>query len=196
MNLRERDEWATNVWEPAHQIELIMNDCMKMPCFMWLTEYIKNVNTIIETLNIGKGLEQSIASADDVNETFYNLRNLSDTRFTTYFHKTLDSFEKRLNTTVSALNKRQVERDKKVREKAQSLLNIVLSNEFLLLLNGLIDIYEMLGSFRQQFKKVQQFPWEITEKQKELQANLDKLKLSFDSSSFVKENVALSFKKL
>ena len=92
---------------------------------MWLTEYIKNVNTVIETLNIGKGLEQSIASADDVNETFYNLRNLSDTRFTTYFHKTLDSFEKRLNTTVSALNKRQVERDKKVREKAQSLLNIV-----------------------------------------------------------------------
>lgn len=186
----------TEVWEPAHQIELIMNDCMKMPCFMWLTEYIKNVNTIIETLNIGKGLEQSIASADDVNETFYNLRNLSDTRFTTYFHKTLDSFEKRLNTTVSALNKRQVERDKKVREKAQSLLNIVLSKEFLLLLNGLIDIYEMLGSFSQQFKKVQQFPWEITEKQKELQANLDKLKLSFDSSSFVKENVALSFKKL
>lgn len=169
----------TEVWEPAHQIELIMNDCMKMPCFMWL--------------------EQSIASADDVNETFYNLRNLSDTRFTTYFHKTLDSFEKRLNTTVSALNKRQVERDKKVREKAQSLLNIVLSKEFLLLLNGLIDIYEMLGSFSQQFQKVQQFPWEITEKQKELQANLDKmsqLKLSFDSSSFVKENVALSFKKL
>ena len=125
MNLRERDEWVTEVWEPAHQIELIMNDCMKMPCFMRLTEYIKNVNTVIETLNIGKGLEQSIASADDVNETFYNLRNLSDTRFTTYFHKTLDSFEKRLNTTVSALNKRQVERDKKVREKAQSLLNIV-----------------------------------------------------------------------
>ena len=181
----------TEVWEPAHQIELIMNDCMKMPCFMWLTEYIKNVNTIIETLNIGKGLEQSIASADDVNETFYNLRNLSDTRFTTYFHKTLDSFEKRLNTTVSALNKRQVERDKKVREKAQSLLNIVLSKEFLLLLNGLIDIYEMLGSFSQQFQKVQQFPWEITEKQKELQANLDKmsqLNLSSDSSSFVKEN--------
>ena len=46
MNLRERDEWVTEVWEPAHQIELIMNDCMKMPCFMWLTEYIKNVNTI------------------------------------------------------------------------------------------------------------------------------------------------------
>ena len=53
MNLRERrmSDWSVGACSSDW-----MNDCMKMPCFMWLTEYIKNVNTKIETLNIEKEL--------------------------------------------------------------------------------------------------------------------------------------------
>ena len=71
----ELNEWVTEVREPAHQIEKIMDDCLEMSCFQWLSDYIKDVNTVTEVLYIDKGLEQSIASSEELDQKFYKLRS-------------------------------------------------------------------------------------------------------------------------
>ena len=68
MTDEEKTDWMTEVWEPAHQIELTTKDARNMDIFEWLEDHIKIINDITTILNIGKGLEQSIEAAREVGE--------------------------------------------------------------------------------------------------------------------------------
>ena len=59
--------------------------------FDWFVEHISIVNGIIQTLNIGKGLEQCLTAAEEQNRRLYRLTNLSTTRFSAYFERSLSS---------------------------------------------------------------------------------------------------------
>ena len=87
MTDEEKTDWITEVWEPAHQIELTTKDARNMDIFEWLEDHIKIINDITTILNIGKGLEQSIEATKEVSAKFYILKTLSDTRFSTYYEK-------------------------------------------------------------------------------------------------------------
>ena len=63
MTDEEKTDWITEVWEPAHQIELTTKDARNMDIFEWLEDHIKIITDITTILNIGKGLEQSIEAA-------------------------------------------------------------------------------------------------------------------------------------
>ena len=102
----EKDDWITAVWEPAYQLELTTKDVRKSESFEWLEHQISVIGDITSLLNIGKGLEQSKEAAVEVGEKFYKLKALSDTRFSAYFESAINNFEKRTETTISALRKR------------------------------------------------------------------------------------------
>ena len=184
----ELSEWITSRWEPAHQLELATKDVKKESHFDWFEEHIKVVYDTYDTydtnvLNIGKGLEQSLEASEEVGEKFYKLKTLSDTRFSAYFEAVLKAFEKRINTTIEALKKRQLSKDKEVKDKATWLLKRILSKKFFLINLCLIDIYRVLGSFSSSLQTVEQFPWEIEGKQLQLIKTLKKmsdLKLTVD----------------
>ena len=144
MTDEEKTDWITEVWEPAHQIELTTKDARNMDIFEWLEDHIKIINDITTILNIGKGLEQSIEAAREVGEKLYILKTLSDTRFSAYFEKSIENFEKRIETTITALKKRAESKNKEVKEKASNLLKKVCNKQFLLLNLGLLDIYRLL----------------------------------------------------
>ena len=155
MTDEEKTDWITEVWEPAHQIELITKDARNMDIFEWLEDHIKIINDITTILNIGKGLEQSIEAAKEIGEHFYILKTLSDTRFSAYFEKSIEHFEKRIETTITALKKRAESKNKEVREKASNLLKNVCTKQFLFLNLGLLDIYRLLGSSSCQLQNVE-----------------------------------------
>ena len=109
-------------------------------------EHISVVKDTVSALNIGKGLEQSLEAAQEVNEKFYKPKTLSDTRFSAYFEHSLNIFEKRIETTIVALQKRVDSKDKDVKEKASWLLKRI----------ALIDLYRVLGSSSSNLQTVQQ----------------------------------------
>ena len=108
------------------------------------------------------------------------MKTLSDTRFSAYFEKSIEIFEKRIETTITALKKRAESKNKEVREKASNLLKNVCTKQFLFLNLGLLDIYRLLGSSSCQLQNVEQFPWDIPKTQRKLLEtlkNMEKLKL-------------------
>ena len=155
----------------------------KSDSFEWLEHQISVIGDITSLLNIGKGLEQSKEAAVEVGEKFYKLKALSDTRFSAYFESAINNFEKRTETTISALRKRESSKDKKVKDTAARLLKEICNKKFLILNLGLLDVYRILGSVSSQLQSVQLFPWEIPKRQKELTETLqkmEKLKLTVD----------------
>ena len=56
-------EWVTEVWEPAHQLELVTKDAKNDSALSWFPDLIKVLNDTTNILGIGKGLEQSMRSA-------------------------------------------------------------------------------------------------------------------------------------
>ena len=159
MNKGELVEWITEVWEPAHQLELVTKDTKGDDAFQWFTDHIQVLNDITEILGIGKGLKQSLEAAVEVGEKFYKLRQLSGTRFAAYFSGSIAKFEKRMETNVAALRKRTESNDKKVREKAATLLRTICSKQFLLINLGVLDVYNILAVVSKQLQQVEQFPW-------------------------------------
>ena len=170
------NEWITEVWEPAHQLELVTNDIKKDDSFDWFNAHITVVKETISVLNIGKGLEQSLDAAGEVGEKSYKLKTLSDTRFSAYFESSLDNFEKRIGTTILALQKRVESKDKDVKDKASWLLKRILNKKFLMIHLALIDLYRVLGTSSSNLQTVQQFPWDIGKKQTQLLDQLKKMK--------------------
>ena len=49
--------------------------------FDWFVEHISVANSIIQTLQIGKGLEHCLTAAEEQNRRLYRVTNLSSTRF-------------------------------------------------------------------------------------------------------------------
>ena len=186
MNTDSLEEWITEIWEPAHQLELATNDIKKENTFDWFNEHITVVKDTTAALNMGKGLEQSLEAAEEVGEKFYKLKTLSDTRFSAYFESSLDNFEKRIETSIVALQMRVCSKDKEVKDKASWLLKRILNKKFLLVHLGLIDLYRVLGSSSSNLQTVQQFPWDIGKKQRQLLDTLRKmtsLKLGMEEES-------------
>ena len=186
----EKEEWITAVWEPAHMLELTTKDVKKQDNFEWLEHHIKVISDTTNTLGIGKGLEQSRQAAEEVGEKFRKLKTLSDTRFSAYFEGALDNFEKRTETTIVALRKRIESKDKDVKETASRLTKEICSKKFLILTLGLLDVYRLLGSVSSQLQTVEQFPWNIPQKQLELMKTLrrmEKLKLTMMDNGELEE---------
>ena len=186
MTKEEKEEWVTEVWEPAHQLELVTKDVKDDATFLWFKEHIQVLNDTAAILGIGKGLEQSIAAAEEVDEKFYKLRTMSDTRFSAYFEGSISNFEKRMETNIAALRKRTESSDKKVSDKAASLLRRICSKQFFLTNLGIQDIYRLLGSSSKELQTVEQFPWNIPKLQQKLLRQLEKmecLKLCMDDDT-------------
>ena len=140
MTKDDMKEWVTEVWEPAHQLELVTKDVKSDNTFEWLTDHIQVLNDTATILGIGKGLEQSMEAAKEVGEKFYKLKRTSDTRFAAYFEGSIGNFEKRMETNIAALRKRTESTDSKVKEKASKLLKRICSKQFLLTNLGILNV--------------------------------------------------------
>ena len=123
MTAKEKGAWITCVWDPAHELELAMKDVRKDGVFDWLDNHIKLINEATELLSIGKGLQQSLSAAERLDEKFYKLRNMSNTRFVAYFYDCLDNNEKSLSISIEVLKEKSVSSAKKeTKEKAGRIL--------------------------------------------------------------------------
>ena len=174
-SLEELDEWITQVWEPAHQLELVTKDVKEDDAMSWFEKHIQILNETANVLGIGKGLEQSIEAAEEVGEKFYKLKTMSETRFSAYFEGSIKNFERRMETNICALKKRTEGTDKKVVEKASQLLRKIISKQFFLLNLGILDVYHRLASASKQLQTVEQFPWQIPKIQQKLIEDLKKM---------------------
>jgi hypothetical protein len=57
----------------------------------------------MKLLNIGKGLQQSLSAAENLNEKLYKLSNMSGTRFVAYLYDCLASNEKSLANSIQEI---------------------------------------------------------------------------------------------
>jgi hypothetical protein len=188
MTKDDMKEWVTEVWEPAHQLELVTKDVKSDNTFDWLTDHIQVLNDTATILGIGKGLEQSMKAAKEVGEKFYKLKRTSDTRFAAYFEGSIGNFEKRMETNIAALRKRTESTDSKVKEKASKLLKRICSKQFLLTNLGILDVYNLLGGISKELQTVEQFPWNIPKLQQKLLKQLEKMvNLSLSMSDVTEE---------
>ena len=171
----QKDRWITSVWEPAHELELAMKDLRKESIFEWHNKDVNLINEAVGMLNIGKGLQQSIETAERLGLKHYKLRNMSDTRFVAYWGGCLVNFEKDLQISIEVLKVTAVTASKsETREKAARVMKRIQTQEFMLLNLGLIDIYQDLGETSKKLQKVEQFPWDIPKIQESLLKNLQK----------------------
>ena len=186
MTMDEKADWVTEVWEPAHQLELATKDVKADDLFSWFSDIIQVLNDVTSLLGIGKGLEQSMEASKLVGEKFFKLRSLSDTRFSAYFEGSIANFVKRIETTIAALRMRTESTDKKVKDKAADLLKKICNKKFFLLIHGIQDLYRLLGSISSLLPTVQQFPWDIPKTQMKLLKQLksmEKLQLSVNDET-------------
>ena len=73
--LEDKDRWITMVRETEHKLELSFKDVRKEDTFVWLDQHIKLVNEATKLLNIGKGLQQSIDTAVEIDGRFLSLES-------------------------------------------------------------------------------------------------------------------------
>ena len=71
MTMVEREDWISEVWEPAHQLELTTKDVKGDELFDWFVDVIQVINDCTAVLGIGKGLEQSLEASRVVGKKFY-----------------------------------------------------------------------------------------------------------------------------
>ena len=156
----DKEGWITMVWEPAHELELAVKDVRKGSTFVWLDQHIKMINEATELLNIGKGLQQSIDAAADLDEKLFKLRNLSDTRFVAYFGDCLSNNEKSLKISIMVLKEKSTDLSskKEVRDKAGRILKQWKTQQWMMANLGLIDVFTVLGNTSKSLQKVEQFP--------------------------------------
>ena len=164
MTDKEKDDWITMVWDPAHELELAVNDARKDSVFEWFNLHIRQINEATEMLNIGKGLQQSLSAATDLDQKLYKLRNMSSTRFVAYFFKCLDNNEKSLSISIEVLREKSLLSSKKeIQEKAGNILKCWKTQQWMAINIGLIDIFRLLGQTSKRLQKVELFPWEIVD---------------------------------
>ena len=176
MTDKEKDDWITMVWDPAHELELAVNDARKDSVFEWFNLHIRQINEATEMLNIGKGLQQSLSAATDLDQKLYKLRNMSSTRFAAYFFKCLDNNEKSLSISIEVLREKSLLSSKKeIQEKAGNILKCWKTQQWMAINIGLIDIFRLLGQTSKRLQKVELFPWEIVDIQENVIKDLRKM---------------------
>ena len=164
MDDKELGEWITFVWDPAHELELATKDVRKENIFDWLENHIKQINEATELLNIGKGLQQSLSAAENLDEKLFKLRNISATRFVAYFYDCLSNNEKSLAISIEVLKeKNETSSNKETREKAGRILKAWKTQLWMMTNLGLIDVFRQLGQVSRNLQTVELFPWEVLE---------------------------------
>ena len=73
--------WIFQIWEPAHNLNKAEEEIRNLPIFQWLDTFINEVGEITKILSIGKGLEQVMQAANELNMVLYKLQTYSTTRF-------------------------------------------------------------------------------------------------------------------
>ena len=150
-----------------------MKDLRKESIFEWLIRDVNLINDAAGMLNIGKGLQQSIETAERLGLKYFKLRGMSDSRFVAYWGDCLINFEKDLKISIDVLKVNAVAALKpETREKASRVIKPLLTQEFMLLNLGLIDIYQELGEVSKMLQRVEQFPWDIPKAQESLVKSL------------------------
>ena len=173
---QEKNNWITAIWEPAHELELAVKDVRKDHVFQWFERDIQLINEATELLSIGKGLEESIQAATDIDAKLYKLRPLSDTRFVAYFGDTLSNNEKSLEPSLEVLKKKSESASShETREKASRILNSWTNKQWLLTNSGLVDIFNTMGFASKKLQKCEQFPWDVSTIQHSLIEQLDNM---------------------
>ena len=114
--------WVLCTWEPAHNINLTDLEIRDMQVFDWLVRFTNVIKEVTGLLNIGKGLEQMIAAAEELNTKRYILQGFCATRFAAYFEVSLENFIRSYPVIVRVLEERKNSSDKKVREEAEKHL--------------------------------------------------------------------------
>ena len=66
MTMVEKKKWITEACEPAHQLELTTKNVKEDPLFKWFVDHIEIIDDTTGILGIGKGLEQSMETAEEV----------------------------------------------------------------------------------------------------------------------------------
>ena len=70
MTMTEKEDWISEVWEPAHQLELANKYVKGDELFVWFIDVVNVINDCTVVLGIGKGLEQSLEASKVVGEKF------------------------------------------------------------------------------------------------------------------------------
>ena len=157
-----------------------------MPVFDWLVRFINLIKEVTGLLNIGKGMEQTIAAAEELNMKNYRLQGFSSTRFAAYFEVSLENFIRSFPIIVRALEERKLSREKKIREEAEKHLGHILDAKFVLILLGTRDIYRVIATTSCKLQKVEQFQWEVVRTLKsainKLADMADKMQIDDDNS--------------
>ncbi|CAF1498228.1 unnamed protein product, partial [Didymodactylos carnosus] len=74
-------DWLCFSWDPAHLIELAVNDLKKKRSYMWLTSFIKLCSNLMKQYSYGKSYEQLIETADELDEDILDPKRFHETRF-------------------------------------------------------------------------------------------------------------------
>ena len=164
--------WILQTWEPAHNLNLADEEVRGRQDFQWLVRFTNIIKEVTGLLNIGKGLEQMLDAAKELDMKSYRLQGYCSTRFAAYFEVSLNNFIKSYPIIIRALGERKTSKEKKVRDQAEKLLGQLLDVKFVGSLLGSRDIYCIIATASCQLQKVEQFPWEVTQILKSVIAKL------------------------
>ena len=117
-------------WEPAHNLNLSDEEVRDRPDFDWLVRFTNIIKEVTGLLNIGKGLEQMLDAAEELDMKTYRLQGYCPTRFAAYFEVSLNNFIKSYPIIIRALGERKASKEKKVRDQAEKLLGKLLDVKF------------------------------------------------------------------
>lgn len=157
----ELQDWIFETWDPSHNINKADEEIRLLQIFDWLVTFTNDVGDLTRTLGIGKGLEQSMQAASDLDMQLYKLQTYSSTRFAAYVEKVYKNTYNSYVIIIKALADRAESSNKKARDTAKDLLSKLLTIKFVGTLLGCIDIYRIIATASSDLQTVEQFPWEV-----------------------------------
>jgi len=173
MNVPQNDrEWYTFVWDPAHQIELSVNDAknskrIKGNPHQWIGETEGTITNVNRDVSYGKGYENIINNADSTRVP----KSFSDTRWATYAAETIDNFLYNYEPLYDKLNA----------EKSDKLDKIN-NSDFILKANGLADFYSSVGEASRAIQDPEMYAWQVDNKIEQHSQNMIAMAQSFRES--------------
>ena len=171
----ELQNWIFATWDPSHNINKADEEVRKENIFDWLVKFTNDVGDLTKNLAIGKGLEQCIQAASDLDIQLYKLQTYSSTRFAAYVEKVYKNAYNDYVIIVNVLRKRAESSNKKVSDTAKDLLSKLLTVKFVGTLLGCIDIYRVIATASSELQTVELFPWEVIAKLNSIIKKLGKL---------------------
>ena len=160
-------------WDWMHRTGIADKNVTKKECFEWLRSLIDVCHQIFTTFNWGANYEKFREASAAWKLTLKNLANFSETRFANSKRKVFMNILHQLGPIISVLEEQVLAAAKNrsgleaaisaVREKgdkAKELLGKIFNEDFILLLSGTADIYEIFGVAVQAAQSVHLLPHE------------------------------------